>query len=295
MISARCGNRGKTCANIAFLALFIWFLVLFEAKNVELSAKLSQVEAKNEELSAKLSQGEAEKSKLNGEIGSLKVDRDAKVKDLNDEIAQLKAGLAAGSAESSSKIESLKDELEGLKKTGEKALKTSEAKRKEEKEKHDGVLESLNAQIHKLKPCITSVHIPKTGGTSLNNLLGTTKKWGGGKSCRWSMQACFIGETRQRFSTCQIIDPSLVTDMFEAFPNYYIVTVVREPVAHVKSQFLMCRDSKWGEQQRTADFPISSNEDDDYRRWLQHFIELDDSQVGAKVSEGSHSGSKKAY
>jgi len=120
---------------------------------------------------------------------------------------------------------------------------------------HDGqTLPTIEGRTIDSK-CITLVHIPKTGGTSLNKYLKNSGR------CHTSLQACYDDLRHQR-------------------PDNYHVVVVREPQAHVKSQFLMCRDSKWGKGVRTSDFPISHNETADYERWLRHFISLRTDQVG---------------
>jgi hypothetical protein len=102
-------------------------------------------------------------------------------------------------------------------------------------------------------PCLSLVHIPKTGGTSMTWHMADIVP------CQTSAQHCF--------------------DDMEG-PSKYTVVVLRDPLSHVKSQFLMCRDSEFGKGLRSKNFPVSANETDDYLRWLRHFVSLNDTQIG---------------
>lgn len=106
-------------------------------------------------------------------------------------------------------------------------------------------------------PCFAFVHIPKTAGTSMKRIAETNN------ICHVSKQACF-------------------DDMKMDYPHKYTTVMVRNPFDHVKSQFLMCRNSKWGKNVRSKEFPHNDNEEKAFEIWLRHFISLDDTQVGAK-------------
>lgn len=111
--------------------------------------------------------------------------------------------------------------------------------------------------VREKNKCFTFVHIPKTAGTSMKQVAESNN------ICYVSKQECF-------------------DDMMNRYPNNYITVIVRNPFEHVKSQFLMCRNSNWGKGVRSVNFPYSNDEEKDFENWLRHFISLDDAEVGSK-------------
>ena len=101
---------------------------------------------------------------------------------------------------------------------------------------------------------VTLTHIPKTGGTSLRTLFMTTPL------SFTARQGCY--EDVQRAGA-------------------YNIVFARDPVSHVKSQFLECRDDvDWGQKVRSKTFPHTANESADYDAWLRHFSSLPSYHVG---------------
>jgi hypothetical protein len=101
-------------------------------------------------------------------------------------------------------------------------------------------------------------HIPKTAGTSARLDL---KKLRPNKKMLRSMQKCFMD-----------------TPMKKAKYLYFL----RNPSDHVYSQFAMCRDSSFGmNQTKGRSFPRSTDRMADYDSFLNHFIALTPSNVGA--------------
>lgn len=104
---------------------------------------------------------------------------------------------------------------------------------------------------------ISFTHIPKCSGTSFN----------------LTMKPKFIQQNCYRFMAHHPENNNTMNCVF-----------LRSPRPHVQSQFLECKYDEWGQLvTKATKFPRTDDIDVDFKTWLGHFVQLEDSEIGPAV------------